>query len=572
MRKESKNYNLRSMALENSEKRFRLLTEFLPDPVIIYSNGDIIASNRACEHIFGSIQKGASIESSILLHLDSYDISLFTTCLVSQQPGTINPPVKMKLITITGEIKTVEMHSVHILYGEEPAVLFVFRDKTEMDILKQELEFLTYHDFLTGLPNRRWYEQKLDEIILQGEGSPFAIMCVNLNRFKWVNDSIGHRYGDLLLQKVSERLVHYVGPKNIVLRHGGDEFAVIVFASISEEFLCSLAEGIVNEIQLPYSIYRTDVQISCSIGITIYPSDGMDKDVLMRNANLALHKAKKDGKTNWMFFSADMQHEALRKAVTERELNKALENKEFELYYQPLINTITQEVVGLEALIRWNHPTKGMVPPGAFISIAEETGQIISMEKWVIHEACRQMKEWESQGIPPIKIGINLSPIHFQKMNFIQDIKKIVDETQFDPQYIDLEITENLALQDTEKVLEKLQSVKGMHITVSIDDFGTGFSSLLYLKKFPIQTLKIAQEFVRNLEKDAENQSIVTSILALAKAFQLNVVAEGVETIEQLNILRHQQCTYVQGYYYSKPLPAKECFQLLQKPRSYDNR
>ncbi|MCA1053998.1 EAL domain-containing protein [Rossellomorea aquimaris] len=564
-------YKKLAAAFERSEKRFHELVEFLPDPAVICTEGRITVCNTESAPYFGVKEKFCLIGEPILPLMEPEGATCFHDCFTPKPVGTVNPPVLITCNSAECEMKAVEVHSMHIMYNDQPSILLVFQDKSEISKLKEEIHTLTYYDCLTGLYSRRWFEENISVLISNDDPKPFAIMYLDLDRFKWINDTSGHEVGDHMLQQVAERLQQVVGKGDILMRLGGDDFAVIVFSSTTVETLSTIAERMILEVQAPYSIKGSEVQIACSIGITVYPDDSVEKDHLMRNAELALHKAKKAGRNDYAFFTCEMQAEFIRRANIEQELNRAIANNEFVLYYQPLINTSTQQVVGVEALIRWDHPNDGIISPGEFVSIAEETGQIIMLEKWVVYEACRQMKEWHSKGITPIKICINLSPSHFQQLNFIEDLKRIVDEIQLDPRYIDLEITENLAMQDTENVLQKLNSVKDMSITVSIDDFGTGFSSLLYLKKFPVQTLKIAQEFVRNLETDHENQTIVFSILALAKALQLNVVAEGVETEEQLTILIDQHCPFVQGYYYSPPLPADECFDFLQKGKTSDS-
>lgn len=422
------------------------------------------------------------------------------------------------------------------------------------------IEHMAYYDYLTGLPNRRNFQEKLKrKIAKEGKDGKFAILFLDLDRFKNVNDTLGHQIGDQLLIAVGERLCDSVQNKTAAARLSGDEF-VILIDSVDRDELTTLAAQIVEDISQPYSFKNQEVFVAPSIGIALYPNDGEDYSTLIRSADTAMYLAKQAGKGTFRFFTEELHEELMEKTFFEMELRQSLEKGQFLLHYQPQFDLKTGQIKGLEALARWNHPDRGFIPPLKFIPIAEENGFILPLGEWVLRTACTQAKVWQEQGIPPLRMSVNVSMRQFNQPSFVEDVLRILNETGLHPSYLNLEITESM-MSDVKRCEAVLQELHGAGITVSVDDFGTGYSSLLYLSKFPLSHLKIDQAFIREMSKS--NTAIVKVIIDLAKNLELNVIAEGVETKEQGNSLQKLGCNEVQGYFYSKPLPEKEIEQLL---------
>ena len=419
------------------------------------------------------------------------------------------------------------------------------------------------YDYLTNLPNRRFFQIKVKEQILksQQDGSPFAIMFLDLDRFKNVNDSMGHSIGDQLLIAVADQLLACVTSESVVARHGGDEFVLLlpnVCAHLAEE----IAERIMTSLSNTFVFNSLDVFVSPSIGISLYPKDGSDYETLIGNADSAMYLAKDKGKNNYQYFTEELHQEIVEKTSLEMELRKALALEQFTLHYQPQFNLKTGEITGLETLIRWIHPELGTVAPSRFIPIAEETGLIGPIGKWVLESACSQVKEWHDSGLNNIQISVNVSIYQFKQTSFVQQVREVLVSTGLPPHSLNLEITESMT-SDASSCELTLYALRELGINVSIDDFGTGYSSLSYLSKFPITHLKIDQAFVQELS--ISNRAIIKTIISLAKNLSLNVIAEGVETKEQADFLADNDCDEVQGYLYSKPLPANEIELLLKE-------
>jgi diguanylate cyclase (GGDEF)-like protein/PAS domain S-box-containing protein len=434
-----------------------------------------------------------------------------------------------------------------------------FRNITERYEAEEKYNYLAYHDELTGLPNRRHFKNKMFEHMneVRDSARKMAIMFIDLDRFKLVNDTLGHSNGDLLLQQVAKRLRSCLGPRDIVARMGGDEFTFL-FPDIQEEIdAARIAERILDLFKNPFNMNGYEFHITASIGIAIYPHDGCDTETLMVHADTAMYRAKEKEKGNYVFYTENMYTKPHERIVIETSLHKALEKEEFIVYYQPQINAKTGEIQGLEALVRWQHPESGLIPPNKFIPIAEETGLIVPIGEWVMREACRQNKHWQRLGLPHFRVAVNLSIQQFLKSNLVETVKRILEETELEPQYLELEITETMTM-DVDHAIRTLKQLHELGVQISIDDFGTGYSSLHYLKKFSIDRLKIDQSFVRDIMTDPSDASIVGTIISMAHHLGLEVIAEGVEEKEQLCFLQTQKCDVVQGYYFSKPIPAYE--------------
>ncbi|MCX7570962.1 EAL domain-containing protein [Tumebacillus sp. DT12] len=425
---------------------------------------------------------------------------------------------------------------------------------------------MAFYDDLTNLPNRRLFKRRLQAAMAEAElrGEMMAVMFLDLDRFKFVNDSLGHTTGDLLLQNVAKRLSGVLPEHAILARMGGDEFTILLPKVEGDSDCVVVARSILDGFEIPLRFDNHEFRLSTSIGIAVYPRDGEDDTTLLKNADAAMYHAKESGRNNFQLYSRTMNATILEQLQLEQSLHQALELEEFVLYYQPQVNVYTGKMIGMEALIRWNHPEHGMISPALFIPIAENTGLIEPIGDWVLRRACRQLIEWQEAGLPPVCVAVNLSARQFQKQNFVEQIAEVLQETGLDPQYLELEVTESLAMTHADRAVSKLYELKHLGVKLSIDDFGTGYSSLNYLKRFPIDTLKIDRSFVGDITSNEGDATIVTTIIAMAHTLEMKVIAEGVENEEQLEFLYGQGCDQMQGYLFSPPRPAEEIEKMLR--------
>lgn len=442
----------------------------------------------------------------------------------------------------------------------------IFSDITKLKKAEKHLYRLAHFDTLTKLPNRLLFKDRLQRALIQADRrkTMVALMLLDLDRFKNINDTLGHGAGDQLLVSVAERLSRCVRKSDTVARLGGDEFTVVLPDIQNTMAATGVARKILKAMSKPFELAGRGVFITTSVGITIYPADGVQADRLLQNADMALYHAKEQGKNNFQFFSEEMNTQALKRSLLEDSLRTALERDEFEVYYQPRLDLRTGEILDLEALLRWNHPQQGLITPGNFIGVAEETGLIIPIGDWVLKTACEQNKRWHEMGFNTLGVAVNVSARQFNRQDFIQAIFDILDETRMDPSWLELELTESVAMKDAASTAKLFNDLKMKGVRISIDDFGTGYSSLSYLKSFPIDKLKIDQSFVKDLATESDDESIVKAVIAVAHSLKLKVVAEGVETKEQLKFLRLHHCDEWQGYYFSRPVPTDEVTELLR--------
>lgn len=422
-----------------------------------------------------------------------------------------------------------------------------------------KLNYLAYHDPLTDLPNRRFFEDRLSEV-LNGEQNRSAVLFVSLDRFKSLRDTLGHSQGDRLLMEVSAR-VRTVVKEAVVARFEGDEFAMLLTGGSASE-ISRFTDNLFEAFSLPFNIDGYEIFVSISGGISLAPIDGTEAPELLRNAGAALSQARKVGGNNYQFYTSDINDQALQRLELENGLRRAMDRGEFAVFYQPKIDTNTRKVVGMEALVRWNHPERGLVSPFDFIPLAEETGLIVPLGEWILATACRQTKWWHDQGFP-LHVAVNLSLRQFQQKDLAEKINNIVRDTGLDPSYLDLEVTESSIMNNAESAVDTLGALRETGIKVSIDDFGTGYSSLGYLKQLPIDVLKIDKSFVSDVTNNPDDAALVMTIITLAHNMRLKVVAEGVETEEQLRFLHLLKCDEWQGYLYSPPLAAEAFTELL---------
>jgi diguanylate cyclase (GGDEF)-like protein len=424
-------------------------------------------------------------------------------------------------------------------------------------------------DPLTGLPTRTYYDFQLrDTLIKAKETNQFvAIVFLDLDGLKIVNHTFGHAMGDLLLQQVAKRLGVCIDQKGVLARLGGDEFLIFQMMRDPNEAE-GLARKIIETLHASFVCDEEELHVITHVGVSIFPKDGERIETLLRNADTALYRAKEEGKTNFQIYTPEMSTEAEKRVILENSFRRALKRKEFVVYYQPQLDIQTGQIVGMEALVRWQNPEFGLVSPMEFIPIAERTGLIIPMGEWVLQQACAQNKAWQRLDLPRLTVAVNLSARQFQQQDVVKMIGKALHETRLDPDCLELEITESYAMQNADFTIAVLRDLKRMGVRVSIDDFGTGYSSLSYLKQFPIDTLKIDRSFVRDLSAATSDAAIADAVIALAHSLKLLVVAEGVETPEQLAILKRHRCDRMQGYLFSPPVPAPQFEKLLKERRT----
>ncbi|HUS12967.1 MAG TPA: EAL domain-containing protein, partial [Pyrinomonadaceae bacterium] len=424
------------------------------------------------------------------------------------------------------------------------------------------------HDPLTKLPNRALLEDRLNQALVYSSrhSTVCAILFVDLDRFKTVNDSLGHFVGDELLKAVAARLESLVRKEDTVSRLGGDEFVILLREIFSAENAAAVAGKILAGLNQVFRIHTHELIVTPSIGVSLFPIHGRTAQALLNSADAAMYSAKKQGRNNVQVFSSDMKTAFPERLKLETDLRRALERREFELHYQPMVDVKSGRILGMEALLRWNHPQKGLVPPAEFIPLAEETGLIVPIGRWVIEEACRQSKAWQNKGLGKLRVSVNISAVQFKQKDLLDTVAGALSQSGLAPQYLEVEITESTVMQNASEAALTLEQLSRSGVLISIDDFGTGYSSLSYLKSFPINTLKIDRTFIREISEDRQDVAIVRAIIGLAHNLRLKVVAEGVETQQQLDLLRYLETDEYQGYYCSRPLPAAEFARLMRDP------
>ena len=451
--------------------------------------------------------------------------------------------------------------------GEVVNYISIARDTTEETEAEKNIHFLAYYDVLTGLPNRTLLRDRLGQMIAVShrDGHQFALLFLDLDRFKYINDSMGHSVGDRLLQSVALRIQECVREGDTVARLGGDEF-IVLLREAGASTASMVAQKLLSTLATPYDLDGQVIATQASIGISVYPDHAQEADILIKNADMAMYRAKEEGRNNYQFFAPEMNFRVDLLFSMEKDLRLALERGEFFLQYQPQVELASGTLSGIEALIRWKHPVKGMVSPAEFIPVAEETGQIIAVGEWVLRAACTQMAQWRKDGLHDLTMAVNLSIRQLRQPTLGEFVKEMLQESGLEPRYLELEITEGIMMGDNQAAMHFLNEMHELGVQLSIDDFGTGFSSLNYLKKLPVNRLKIDKSFIRDIETDEGDAAIIRSIISLGHRLNLKVVAEGVETQEQLDFLRIRGCDEMQGYFYSRPLAADAFMEFVKNP------
>ena len=455
---------------------------------------------------------------------------------------------------------------IHNREGQVTGAVIVFRDVREARALALQVTHTAEHDFLTGLPNRMLLNDRVGQAIVMAlrHTKKVVVLFLDLDGFKHINDSLGHPVGDKLLQSVANRLVKCVSLTDTVSRQGGDEFVVLLSEVDRAEDAAIAARRMLQAVAGAYSIGQHDLHITTSIGVSVYPDDGLDAETLIKNADTAMYQAKENGRQSYKFFKPAMNVRAVERQAIEENLRRALGRNEFALHYQPKIDLKSGKITGAEALIRWVHPTRGLITPQHFIPVAEECGLILPIGKWVIREACQQAQAWLSAGLALGTMAVNISALQFRGEGFLEGVFAVLDETGLDPKHLEVELTESVLMKHAESAEAILKALRARGVQVSVDDFGTGYSSLSYLRKFPIDTLKIDQSFIHQISSTSEETTLLTAVIRMGRSLSLRVVAEGVETEEELKFLQAQRCDEAQGYYFSRPMPPRQFATLLE--------
>jgi diguanylate cyclase (GGDEF)-like protein/PAS domain S-box-containing protein len=455
---------------------------------------------------------------------------------------------------------------IHDRGGHGTGAVIVFHDVSAARSMSLQMTHSANHDFLTDLPNRMLLNDRLTQAIALAcrYRHKLAVLFLDLDSFKHINDSLGHAIGDKLLKAMGERLLATVRKSDTVSRQGGDEFVVVLSPIVRSEDAALSVTKIIAAVIAPYSIDQHDLHVSVSVGISIYPDDGADAEALIQNADNAMYHAKEQGSNTYRFFKEDMNVQAVRRQSLEASLRRALERHEFVLHYQPKINLKSGRITGVEALIRWHHPERGLIPPAEFIPIAESCGLIVPIGRWVLRQACMQARKWQIAALPQIRMAVNISSVEFRDKNFFENLRATLSETGLDSRHLELELTESVLMQHVESTAFVLGELRALGVHLAVDDFGTGYSSLSYLSQFPINSLKIDKSFVQKINSERDDAPIISAVINMGQSLKQRVIAEGVETLEQLAFLQSRGCEEGQGFYFSCPVVAEEFAKLLE--------
>jgi len=562
----------------------RDVLEAAPDALVIVNDaGDIVQLNAPAEQMFGYGRTeliGRSIETLVperyrTAHVDH-------RAAYHREPGRrpmgAGPelyglrkdgtefPVEISLSPLAAAAGTLVIAAIRDISARKRAEAERRHLMRERE-LYAEISRLAQHDALTGLPNRALLYDRLGSAIAiaRRHGHRLAVLSLDLDRFKQVNDSLGHGVGDRLLESLAGRLTASVRDTDTVSRQGGDEFVILLSEARDRDDVAGSAAKIVAAAAGPHRVGRHELHVTASAGIAVFPEDGDDPETLIKNADIAMYYAKDHRRGTFQFFAQDMNTRIVERQALERSLRGAVDRGEFVLLYQPKVDLVTGAMIGAEALLRWRYPGRGLIPPERFIPIAEDSGLIVPIGQWVLRETCRQVKEWQAAGLEPMPIAVNISAIEFRSPGFLDGVRRILDETGLDPRFLELELTESVLMESVGATAAVLEELKSMGLRLTVDDFGTGYSSLSYLTQFPIDALKVDQSFVREIGTQGDGAPIITAVISMGKSLHHRVIAEGVETPEQLAFLQEQHCQEGQGFHFSRPLAADRFAALLAR-------
>ena len=561
-------------ALFDEKERAQVTLNSIGDAVMsIDLAGGVTYLNAVAESMTGWTREeaaGRPVEEVLrIIDSSSRATALNPMALAMRQDKTVGLTANCVLIRCDGSEAAIEDSAapIHNRRGQVTGAVMVFHDVTMARAMTLKMSYLAQHDSLTDLPNRLMFQDRLAQAIALAHRhrQKLAVLFVDMDGFKPINDSLGHAIGDRLLQSVAQRLQACVRGSDTVCRHGGDEFVILLTEVAHAEDAAAVADKILLTLRSPHRIGEHNLHVTGSIGIVTYPDDGTEADALMSHADLAMYHSKENGRDNYQFFKPELNVRAIERQALEYGLRDAIDRHEFVLHYQPKMNLRTGRIVGVEALIRWRHSERGLVPAAQFIPVAEECGFIVSIGRWVLHEACRQAQTWQDAGLPAIPIAINISAQELRAKDMVSGLRAILTDTGLAPQCLELELNESILMQDLKSTEVVLGFLKDMGVQLALDDFGTGYSSLNYLKRLPIDILKIDRSFVSDLTTDADDASIVSAVVSMGKSLHMRVVAEGVETHEQLEILQEHGCPQGQGYYFSQPAAAATFAQMLMR-------
>jgi len=565
-------HRLAEAALRNSEELFRQLAGNIPEVFWIMDVGQetLIYVSPAYEKIWGRGSDALYVDpqtwSSYVHPADRARVSAARKKAVF---GSYNE--EFRILWPDGSIRWLYERAFPVRDGDGDVVRIagITEDVSERKRAEERLTYLAQYDHLSGLPNRALFLDRLGQAQAQAqrEGWVTAVMLIDLDRFKLINDTLGHAAGDKLVIAVAQRLAKAIRSGDTVSRLGGDEFALILQNLSKPRDAATVGQKVLETLAIPFEVEAHEIFVTASIGITLYPSDGENAEELLKNADSAMYRAKHQGRNNFQFYTAEMNARSGEILQLENNLRRALERREFMLYFQPKADLCSGQLVGFEALLRWQHAELGMVSPVKFIPLMEETGLIVATGEWVLQAACNQLRAWRESGVPLLPISVNVSGRQFQERDMVRSIIGIIRTSGVDPRLLELEITESSLMSNPDEAIEILQELKSFGVRISVDDFGTGYSSLAYLKRFPIDALKIDRSFVQDITRDRDDAAIVIAVVSLAHSLGLTVVAEGVETEEQLSFLITNGCDQMQGFLLAAPLPALACTQLVLEGR-----
>jgi diguanylate cyclase (GGDEF)-like protein/PAS domain S-box-containing protein len=559
-------------ALYEEQERAQVTLDCIGDAVISTDPaGNISFLNAAAERLTGWPAQeaiGQPLAHAFRIMDAEHRSTLLNPMEQSQWPERIGAlPKNCILIQRNGDEIFIE-DSVALIHNRQKRItgsVMVFRDVTASRLLTQKIAHQAEHDFLTGLPNRLLLNDRIEQAIASARRHrrPLAVLFMDIDGFKYVNDSLGHLTGDKLLQAVAKRMLSCVRAPDTVSRQGGDEFVVLLQEILHKDDAAITATRILRVLAEAHTVDRHELHVMASIGVSFYPEDGGDAETLIKNANTAMYQAKEAGHNSFKFFTPAMNVRAVDRQSTEEDLRQALAQREFVLYYQPKVDLRTAKITGVEALLRWKHPTRGLISPMQFIPVAEDSGLILPIGAWVLREACRQAQIWVEEGLPETTMGVNVSSVQFRNEDFLEDLFAALRESGLKPSSLQIELTESALMENPHVAAATLQTLREAGVQVAVDDFGTGYSSLSYLQKFPLDVLKIDQSFIRRVTADTDQMTIVSAIIGMGKKLNLRVIAEGVEATETIAFLKDQQCDEAQGFYFSQPVPAEQFAKLI---------